>query len=131
MAAWQQPSPLDDIIMDLKLYINIPNLRPLFRCTHLLTDSELEQLEISANNPTDQAVDRLVTFVRRKGPDHAEKFLELLQKSLQEPGPHMGHDYLCQRLEKVIRERKQEVESQRRAMEQPQPPGMIAACGTV
>lgn len=125
MAAWQQSSPLDDIIMDLKLYINIPNLRPLFRCTHLLTDSELEQLEISANNPTDQAVDRLVTFVRRKGPDHADKFLELLQKSLREPGPHIGHKCLCQRLEEVIRKRKQEVESHKREAEQP--PGRIAA----
>ena len=131
MAAWQQSSPLDHIVLDLRKYINIPDLRPLFRCTHLLTDSELEQLEISANNPTDQAVDRLVTFVRRKGPDHAKKFLELLQKSLREPGPHIGHGYLCKRLEEVIQKRKQEVESQRRAAEQPQPPGMIAACGMV
>lgn len=118
MAAWQQFSPLDDIMLDLTKYINIPNLRPLLRSKHLLTECELEQLEIGAHNPTDRAVDQLVSFMKRKGPDHAEKFLELLEQSLREPDPHMGHEYLRQRLEQAIRERNPEVESLRRAMEQ-------------
>ena len=53
-------SELDDISLELKQCLNIPNLRPFLRNRHLLTEEELEKVEISAANPRDQAIDKLV-----------------------------------------------------------------------
>ena len=121
----QQCSPLDDIVFDLHDYINIPNLRPFFRASRLLTEPELEQLVISANNPTEQVVDRLISFLRRKGPDHAERFLVILQESMESTDSHLGHQHLCNRLQNAIEKKKLEMEENLRLALQRQLPGIF------
>jgi hypothetical protein len=109
MAGWElsgEWSALDDISLELRSYLNIPNLRPLLRAKHVLTGDELEQLEISASNPRARAIDRLVSILKTKCPNHAEVFLEVLQLSLEQADYHRGHEYLAERLEAAISERK-------------------------
>ena len=100
-------SELDDISIELKASLNIPNLRPFLRAKHLLTEAELEQVEYSPANPRDQAIDKLVSILKTKGPHHAEVFLEVLKLSLQQDDSHLGHVHLRERLEEAIRERKE------------------------
>ena len=111
-AAYSGPewSELDDISLELKASLNIPNLRPFLRAKHLLTEAELEQVEYSPANPRDQAIDKLVSILKTKGPHHAEVFLEVLKLSLQQDDSHLGHVHLSKRLEEVVRERKDELE---------------------
>ena len=99
-------SELDNISLELKDSVNIPNLRPFFRAEHFLTESELEQVEISAINPRHQAIDKLISILKTKGPDHAEQFLKILRMSMEDEDSHKGHEYVCERLEAAIRERK-------------------------
>lgn len=106
MATRAEWSELDDISLDLKESLSIPNLRPLLRAKHLLTEAELEQVEISAANPREHAIDKFVSILKTKGPKHSEVFLEVLRLSLQQNDYHLGHEHLCERLADVIRERK-------------------------
>lgn len=59
-AALPEWSELDDISVELKQYLNIPNLRPYLRHKHVLTEAELEKVQISSANPRDQAIDTWV-----------------------------------------------------------------------
>lgn len=106
MAERGEWSELDRISLDLKSSLNIPNLRPFLREKHLLTEAELEQVEISPINPRGQAIDKLVSFLKTKGPNHAEIFLEVLKMSLKGDDFHLGHESLCERLEAVMEEKK-------------------------
>lgn len=94
-------SVLDDISPELKKYLNIRNLTPLFRSKRLLTESELERIEISAHNPTSQAVERLIAILKRKEPT-PEKFLEVLRLSLEDDDFHLGHQYLYEQLKDAM-----------------------------
>lgn len=118
-------SELDSISVDLITTLNIPNLRPFLRAKHLLTETELEQVEISPVNPRRQAIDKFISFLKTKGPDHAEIFLEVLKMSLEEDDIHLGHKYLCEKLEAAIEEK-----SLRQAVQRMPVPGNLVPCRT-
>ena len=107
---------LDHISVELKTSLNLPNLRPFLRAKHLLTESELEQVDISPANPRDKAIDKFVSILKTKGPNHAEVFLEVLKESLEQEDSHLGHVYLSERLEAAIEE-KFNMESLRKAVD--------------
>jgi hypothetical protein len=98
-------SELDHISVELKASLNIPNLRPFLRAKHLLTESELEQVDISPVNPRDKAIDKFVSILKTKGPNHAEVFLEVLKESLEQEDSHLGHVHLSERLGAAIQEK--------------------------
>lgn len=110
-------SELDDISVELRSNLNVPNLRPFLRARHILTEAELEQVEISAANPTGQAIDKLVSILKTKGPNHSVEFLEVLKLSLKEEDSHLGHVFLCEKLDAAIKEKKcRDMESLRQAV---------------
>lgn len=108
MAERGEWSELDRISVDLKSSLNLPNLRPFLRAKHLLTESELQQVEISPVNPRGQAIDKFVSFLKTKGPNHAEIFLEVLKMSLKGDDIHLGHESLCEKLEAAMEEKNME-----------------------
>ena len=107
---------LDHISVELKTSLNLPNLRPYLRAKHLLTESELEQVDISPANPRDKAIDKFVSILKTKGPKHANLFLAVLKESLEQEDSHLGHEHLIERLEAAI-EKKFNIESLRKAVE--------------
>ena len=48
---------------------------------------------------------RFVSILKTKGPEHSKVFLKVLRLSLKDEDSHMGHVYLCEKLEKLILER--------------------------
>lgn len=125
-------SALDEISVDLRNSLNLPNIRAFLRAKHLLTEAELQQVEISPVNPREQAIDKFVSFLKTKGPHHADIFLEVLKMSLKEEDIHLGHESLAEKLEAVIKEKKnRDVESLRQDVEHILVPGNLVLCYNV
>ena len=94
-------SLLDNIVLDLIECLNIPNIRPYLRQARLLTDDELERLEITPANTTKDVVEALVTFLKRKGPGHERSFLLVLKESMKGDA-HQGHAHIIKLLEEQL-----------------------------
>ena len=92
-------SVLDRILPDLIQYLSIPNIRPHLKQAELLTDDEYQRLEITPNNTTQDAVEKLVKFLKSKGPEHEQLFLQALRHSV-ENDCHLGHRHVISLLEK-------------------------------
>ena len=101
MLSTARTSALDSILPDLIQSLNVPNIKPHLKQFQLLTDDEYEQLEISPLNTTRAAAEKMVFFVKKKGPKHEQLFLIALKKSM-ETDPHQGHAHIIQRLEEEI-----------------------------
>lgn len=94
-------SLLDNIILDLIECLNIPNIRPYLRQARLLTDDELERLEVTPANTTKDVVEALATFLKRKGPGHERSFLLVLEESMKRDA-HQGHAHIIELLEEQL-----------------------------
>ena len=94
-------SLLDNIILELIQCLNIPNIRPYLRQARLLTDDELERLEVTPANTTKDVVEVLATFLKRKGPGHERSFLLVLKESMKGDA-HQGHAHIIDLLEKQL-----------------------------
>lgn len=94
-------SILDGILPELIQYLSVPNIRPHLKQAQLLTDDEYQRLEITPSNTTQDAVEKLVKFLKRKGPKHEQLFLQALQRSMASDC-HLGHRHIIALLEQGI-----------------------------
>ena len=94
---------LDRLLPELREVLNISDIRPHLKCAHLLTDDEYEQLDIGPNNPTGEAISKLVTILKRKGPHCATMLLGALQQSVSGQSKHYGHFQVIERLKRELR----------------------------
>lgn len=91
----------DGILPELIQYLSVPNIRPHLKQAQLLTDDEYQRLEITPSNTTQDAVEKLVKFLKRKGPKHEQLFLQALQRSMASDC-HLGHRHIIALLEQGI-----------------------------
>ena len=96
-----QASTLDGLLPDMVRYLNISNLTPHLKKAQLLTDDELERLEVNSSNTTRDAALKMLKFLKRKGPGIESAFLEVLKTSMQFDA-HLGHATIIEALERSL-----------------------------
>ena len=94
-------SSLDSTRSVLIRYLDVPLIKPYLKEDGLLTDDEYERLQISPQNTSQDAVEKLVRFLKRKGPDHEVRFLSALKRSMNDQ-EHSGHEYIIQQLTEIL-----------------------------
>ena len=91
-------SILESILPELVQNLNVSNIRPHLKQAQLLTDDEYHRLELSPNNTPKDVVEKLVEFLKTKGPGYEQVFLQVLQRSV-EGDCHRGHLHIISLLE--------------------------------
>lgn len=96
-------SVLDKVYLPLIRYLNVNSVKPYLKQKQLLTDDELERLDLACSQSSQSGAETLVKMLKRKGPCHEGHFLSALKDSM-EFDPHQGHHGIISALEAVVEE---------------------------
>ena len=96
-------SVLDKVYLPLIRYLNVNSVKPYLKQKQLLTDDELERLDLACNQSSQNAAETLIKILKRKGPNHEGHFLSALKESML-VDPHQGHLDIISALEEVVEE---------------------------
>ena len=95
-------SVLDKIHLDLIHYLNFASIRPYLKRSQLLTDEELEKLDVESRTQTTRStIETFIRFLKRKGPCHGSQFLSILKDSMNHDH-HEGHVTIISALEEAL-----------------------------
>lgn len=96
-------SVLNKVYLPLIRYLNVSCVKPYLKQRQLLTDDELERLDLACSQSSQNGAETLIKILKRKGPSHEKSFLSVLKESM-EFDPHQGHLGIISALEAVVEE---------------------------